>query len=150
MRIKDMGIFPMVAVLLCALLTGCSDPGATVGATVNKAEQVAASYYQALKNKDFAKAAGYFKDTSGKPRAAWRDQLQEYDSKLGELQSYKLVDKEVNTVHSGTLYTLRYNTQYSKFPALETLVLFEGVSGLGGGDGNAVQLESLIVQSKGL
>jgi len=146
MRIKDIGIYPAVAALLCAVLVGCGDPGDTV----NMAEQVAGSYYQALKNKDFEKAAGFFKDTNSKPRAQWHDQLQEYNSKLGELQSYQLVDKVVNTVYSGTLYTLRYKTKYSKFSATETLILFEGVSGFGGGNGNVMQLESLIIQSKGL
>ncbi len=117
---------------------------------MNKAEQVAAGYYQALKNSDYEKAAGSFKDTSGKPRALWHAQLQECNSKLGELQSYRLVDKEVNTAYSGTLYTLRYKTRYAKFSALETLVLFERVSGFGGFSGNVMQLEGLIVQSKGL
>lgn len=146
MRIKDIVSYRAGAVLLCALLVGCSDPGDTV----NMAEQVADGYYQALKNKDFEKAAGFFMDTRAQPRAQWLDELRAYNSKLGELQSYELVDKVVNTVYSGTRYTLRYKTKYSKFPAYETLILFEGVSSFGGSNGNVLRLEGLIIRSKGL
>ena len=146
MRIKDIVSYWAGLALLCVLPVGCSDPGDTV----DMAQQVADGYYQALKNKDFEKAAGYFMDTKAAPRAQWFDELRDYHSKLGELQSYELVGKVVNTVYSGTRYTLRYKTQYSKFPATETLILFDGVSSFGGGNGNVLQLESLIIRSKGL
>ena len=145
MRINDIVRYRAAAALLCLLLVGCSDPGNTV----DMAQQVADGYYQALKNKDFEKAAGYFMNTKAEPRAQWLDELRDYHSKLGDLQSFELVGKVVNTVYSGTRYTLHYKTQYSKFPATETLILFDGVSSFGG-NANVVQLESLIIRSKGL
>ena len=60
MLIKDIASFG--AVLLCALLIGCSDPGDTD----KMAEQVADGYYQALKNKDFEKASQFFMETPGR------------------------------------------------------------------------------------
>ena len=148
MRIKDIASLRGGAGLLCLLLlAACSDPGNTT----KVAQQVADGYYQALKNKDFPKAAGYFMDTKAVPRAQWLDELRDYHDKLGDLQSFKLVGQQVNTVYSGTRYTLHYKTQYSKFPATETLILFDGVSTFGGGKGgNVLQIESLILRSKGL
>jgi major membrane immunogen (membrane-anchored lipoprotein) len=146
MRIKDIVSYRAGVALLCALLMGCSDPGDTV----DRAQQVADGYYQALKNKDFEKAAGYFMNTKVEPRSQWLEQLRDYNNKLGDLQSHELIDKVVSTVYSGTRYTLRYKTKYSKFPANETLILFDGVSTFGGGNGNVLQIESLIIRSKGL
>ena len=147
MQIKDILNYRVGVALLCALLLGCSDPGDTV----DQAQQVADGYYQALKNKDFEKAAGYFMNTKAEPRAQWLEELRGYRSKLGDLQSYKFVNKEVNTVYSGTRYTLRYKATYTKFPAYETLILFDGVSSfVEGGGANHMQIESLIIRSKGL
>ena len=144
MRIKDLASYRAVALLLCAMLWGCSEPPNTSG----MAEQVADNYYQSLKNKDFDKAAAEFADTPGEPRAKWRDQLRDYNSKLGDLQSYQFLGKEVDTVFTGTRYILRYKTQYSKFPATEMLIVFEGVSSYGGENG--MQIQGVIVKSKGL
>ena len=146
MLIKDIASFG--AVLLCALLIGCSDPGDTD----KMAEQVADGYYQALKNKDFEKASQFFMETRVEPRAQWLDEIRENNSKLGDLKSYKLVDKVVNTVYSGTRYTLKYKTEYAKFPAYETLILFDGVStfGAANGGGNKLQIEAMTIRSKGL
>jgi len=144
MRIKDLACYRAGAALLCAMLLGCSEPGNTV----DGAEQLADNYYQALKNKDFDKAAAEFADTPGEPRAAWLDRLREYNSKLGDLQSYQFIDKEVDTVFTGTRYILRYKTQYSKFPATEMLIVFEGVSSYQGENG--MQIQGVVVKSKGL
>jgi len=130
--------------MLCAMLLGCSQPANTV----DMAEQLADDYYQALKNKDFDKAAANFADTPGEPRAKWQEQLRDYNSKLGDLQSYQFIDKEVDTVFTGTRYILRYKTQYSKFPATEMLIVFEGVSSYQ--EGNGMQIQSVVVKSKGL
>jgi hypothetical protein len=130
----------------CAMLAGCSDPGNTMA----HAEQLATGYYQALQNKDFEKAAGFFFDQADAPRQQWLDQIREYNSKLGDLQSYKLMNETVNTVYSGTRYILRYRTQYSKSPAMETLVLFDRVSDLGGNRPMGLGIENLLIKSKGL
>ncbi len=131
--------------LLGLLLLGCSDPGNTVG----MAEQVADAYYQAIKNKDFEGASTLFMDTSAMPRAQWLDQIREYHGKLGDLESHELVSTVASTVYSGTRYTLQYKTKYSKFPASETLILFDGVSTFGDSP-NVLQVEGLVIRSPGL
>jgi len=134
--------------LLCLSLLGCSSDE---GNSTNMAEQVGTGYYQALKNNNFDKAADFFMDTKNKPRAMWLDQIKENHQKLGDLKSFKLVGHVVNTVYSGTRYTLKYRTQYSKADAYETLILFDGVSTFGGGKGgNILLIESMLIRSKGL
>jgi hypothetical protein len=128
------------------MLLGCSDPGNTTG----MAEHMADEYYQAVKNKDFDKAAGLFLDSPGEPRAKWLEQLRDYNAKLGDLQDYKLIDKEVDTVYSGSRYVFRYVTTYSKSPATETLILFDGVSNYAEGSANKMQIQGVVVKSKGL
>ena len=148
MRIKHIVSYRVGAALLCVLLLGCSNPSDTA----NMAEQVADDYYQALKNKDFEKAAGYFMNTRAEPRTYWLDEIRDNDGKLGELQSYKLVNKVVNTVYSGTRYTLRFNNHYAKGITYETLILFDGVSSFGGGDDSGdkrPKIEAMTIRIKG-
>lgn len=146
MRIRHIASPRAGAVLLCILLLGCSEPGDTV----NMAEQVADGYYQALKNNDFEKAAGYFMDARAKPRSYWLDEIREKSGELGALESYKLVSSQVNTVYSGTRYTLRFNNHYAKGTTYETLILFYGVSSFGGDDGGGrPQIEAMTVRVKG-
>ena len=146
MRVRDIVCCRLVVLLLCAWLAGCSDPGNTMG----MAEQLADNFYQAVKSKDFDKAAAYFQDSPSDPRGRWLAELRENNSKLGSLEDYKLVDKEVDTVYSGTRYIFVYQTQYSKYPARETLILFDGVSTFGGGDKNVMAIQGMVVKSKGL
>jgi len=146
MRIKDLANNRAAAVLLCSMLLGCSDPGNTTG----MAEHMADEYYQAVKNKDFDKAAGLFLDSPGAPRAKWLEQLRDYNAKLGDLQDYKLIDKEVDTVYSGSRYVFRYITTYAKSPATETLILFDGVSNYAEGSANKMQIQGVVVKAKGL
>ena len=145
MRIQNIVGYRVVAPLLCALLVGCSNPGNTL----KMANQVADNFYQAVKSQDFEKAAGYFQDSPNDPRGRWRDELRLNHSKLGDLQSYKLVDKEVDTVYSGTRYILVYQTKYSKQPAQETLILFNGVSTFSGDSKNAMEIQGMVVKPQG-
>ena len=146
MQIQDIVSKHVVTTLLCVCLVACSNPGNTV----SKAEEVADNFYQALKNKDFEKAAAYFQDSPSDPRGTWLAELRQYNSKLGTLESYKLVDKEVDTVYSGTRYIFVYQTKYSKYPARETLVLFNGVSTFGGENDNTMEIQGMVVKSQGL
>jgi len=146
MRIKDIVSCRAGAALLCVVLLGCSN---SANDTMNMAEQVADGYYQALKNKDFEKAAGYFMDTRAEPRAYWLDEIRGNSDKLGELKSYKLVNKQVNTVYSGSRYTLRFNNHYDKGITYETLILFDGVATFGENSGeNGPQIEAMRVRVK--
>jgi len=142
MRIQNIVSYRVVAPLLCAWLVGCSNPGNTL----KMANQVADNFYQAVKSKDFEKAAGYFQDSPNDPRGRWLAELRQNNSKLGDLQSYKLVDKEVDTVYSGTRYILVFLTKYSKQPARETLILFNGVSTFSGDSKNAMEIQGMVVK----
>lgn len=124
-----------------SMLSGCSDPGNSMA----HAEQVGAGYYQALQNKDFEKASGFFLDKTDAPQAQWLVEIRDNNAKLGDLRSYKLLDESANTVYSGTRYILRYRTEYSKSRAMETLVLFDRVSGIAG-DSNGLGIENLVIK----
>lgn len=146
MRIQDIVNNWVAAALVCAWLAACSDSGNTLG----MAEQVADNFYRAVKSQDFEKAAAYFQDSPGDPRGKWLEELRANNSKFGILESYKLVDKEVDTVYSGTRYIFVYQTKYSKYPARETLILFDGVATFGGGNKNAMAIQGMVVKSQGL
>lgn len=145
MRIQ-FSVSRLAATLVCVWLAACSDPGNTL----SMAEQQADKFFQAVKNKDFEQAAAYFQDTPNDPRGRWLAELRENNSKLGELESYKLVDKEVDTVYSGTRYILVYRIQYSKHPARQTLILFHGVSTFDGGTDKGMEIQGMVVKSSGL
>lgn len=149
MQIKDLGDFRAVT-LLCALLAGCDVSGGGPGDSMDNAEHVADSYYQALKDKDFEKASGYFMNTGVKPQAAWRDELRDDSNKLGELQSYKLVAKQADSGTTANRYTLQYKTTYSKATAHETLVLFiKSIPFVDKGGPHKMQIDNLVIHPKG-
>lgn len=140
MRIREV-IIRLVIMLLGVWLVACSNPG-TVGMAEHQAEQ----FFQAVKGKEFDKAATYFQDTPNDPRGRWAAQLRENYSNLGDLESYRLVDKEVDTVYSGTRYILVYVAKYTKKPMRETLILFDGVSTFSGKTGKGIQLQGMVVK----
>jgi len=109
-----------------------------------EAKNVVDRFYLALKNKDLEGASNFFKDTVARPASSWFEQLKEVTEKLGDLQSHEIASELTNTVYSGQRYTIKVKTQYTKFHATETLVLFEGVSD------NVIQIEAWIVNSRGL
>lgn len=142
MRIQHIVGYRVVACVLCAWLAGCSDPGNSM--TV--ARQVTDNFFQAVKTKDFEKAASYFQDSPSDPRGRWLAELRENNGKLGDLEAYRLVDKEVDTVYSGTRYIFVFQTRYTKAAAQETLILFDGVSTFGGGNKNTMEIQGLVVK----
>ena len=144
MRIQNIVGYRLVACVLSVWLAGCSDPGNSM--TV--ARQVADNFFQAVKIKDFEKAASYFQDSPSDPRGRWLAELREYNGKLGDLEAYKLVDKEVDTVYSGTRYIFVFQTRYTKSAAQETLILFDGVSTFGGGNKNTMEIQGLVVKPR--
>ena len=58
------------------------------------------------------------------------------------------MDKEVDTVYSGTRYIFVYQTRYTKSAAQETLILFDGVSTFGGGNKNTMEIQGLVVKPR--
>lgn len=90
-------------------------------------ETVASRFYEALKIKDYSTAASLFVDTV--PLEQRAQDLQAQQATLADLQGYEHVDTVVNTVFSGTRYTLKYRIQYSDKVITEQLIMFENVSG---------------------
>ena len=67
------------------------------------------------------------------PRDKWQKFMDKLDEKLGRLDSYELRQTHKvtfrGTSNSGTTTTLIYEVKYAKFPAIETLVVFQPSSG---------------------
>lgn len=125
---------------LALLLAGCQPaPKSSISP-----QQVAESYYQAIKNKDLETAAGFFATTQIQPREFWVDRLQAHREALGDLESFEIRDTNVNTVYSGVRSSIRVNTKYTKHPATETLIVFEDVQG------NPPRVEAVSVVSPGM
>jgi hypothetical protein len=110
------------------------------------AEHQAEQFFQAVKGKEFDKAAAYFQDTPSDPRGRWAAELRENNNNLGDLESYRLVDKEVDTVYSGTRYILVYYAKYAKKPMRETLILFNGVSTFSGENNKDILIQGMVVK----
>ena len=150
MHIKDVrGLWSVM--LLCAMLAGCesSVTGGVAGDSMENAEHVADSYYQALKNKDFDKASTYFLSTGVKPQGAWRDELKDDSNKFGALQSYKLVAKESDSGTTANRYTLQYKTTYSKATAHETLIIFIKSTPFADNSGSKMLIDNLNIHPEG-
>lgn len=110
------------AALVLATLVACSTETPSI-----PPNQLASQFYDAIIHKDFKKAVSYY--GGERPAEAHIQELQELEGKLGDLQSYKLQDSEVNTVFSGTRYILTYRLQYANAKITELLILFQSVRG---------------------
>lgn len=140
MGIKKIWLGWMGLACACLLLvTGCAKTS-----TLEAATRMMDAFFQAVKNNDFDQAGSFFIDSATQSRQQWLDQLREYQGKLGDLQSYALQNKIINTVYSGTRYTLTYKVKYTRHDAVATFIVFEGVSGEG------AHIEVMRVQSAGL
>lgn len=124
MTIKKIWLGGTGIMYVCLLLMS----GCTKTSTLEAALHTMDAFFQAIKSHNFDQAGTYFIDSATQSRQQWVDQLQEYQTKLGDLQSYTLQNKIINTVYSGTRYTLTYKVKYSKQDTVETFILFEGVS----------------------
>ena len=109
-------------ILAIITLMGCSSetPGIPP-------DQLASEFYNAIINRDFKTAVSLY--GGERPAEAHIQELQELESKLGDLQSYKLQDAETNTIYSGTRYILTYRLQYAKTALTENLIMFQSVRG---------------------
>jgi hypothetical protein len=90
-------------------------------------DEVASQFYEAIKNKDFSAAAAFF--TGNVPVEERIQELQEQQNSFGDLVSYELRNKIVNTVFSGTRYIYRYHVKYTKKGITDTLIMFGNVAG---------------------
>ena len=109
-------------ILVIITLAGCDTETPSI-----PPDQLASEFYNAIINKDFKTAVSLY--GGDRPVEAHIQELQDLESKLGDLQSYKLQDTEVNTVFSGTRYILTYRLQYAKMALTENLIMFQSVRG---------------------
>ena len=112
------------SLILIISFTGCS---------VDKsASTLGDNYYKAMQNKDYDMALTYFSSDfyDNISQSDWQQILQNIDTKLGNLESYKLIgwDKSVMSginVRNGTTYILNYEVIYSNETVDEYLTMFQ-------------------------
>jgi hypothetical protein len=115
-------------ILLAGFLSGC---------TLNKsASTLGDNYYEAVQNKDYNTALTYFSSAfySNISQSDWLQTLQNINTKLGDLESYKLNGWNENVIaganaQSGTTYTLQYQVVYANETDNETLTMFQPTGG---------------------
>ncbi len=121
----------LVMVLIVGLTAGCGLPE-----SADAANSLVGGYLEAIRAKDFDKALTYmspeFYEASTRPltESEVKDVLAKLNSKLGDLQEYRLVDANVNVYlgterPSGTYCVLTYEVTYSRESATETFTLFK-------------------------
>lgn len=125
MKVYRCQIFKLVIIsmLLPLLFTGCSLTG-----NKDKAEEIAVSYFNSVKSKDFAKSMTYYSAEFFQVTKEddWKKALENINKKLGDLQSYELQGWNINKQFGkGTYYSLKYKVTYSKYTATEVITLFK-------------------------
>ena len=123
--------FLIALVLLVSTATfGCSSSSDKAAA-----ENITASYFEAIRNKDFDAAISFYSPKYFElvSKDDWLQVLKAVNEKLGDLETYELTSYEfgkvVGTIENGTSCKLQYEVIYSKYPAIETLTLFRSATG---------------------
>lgn len=110
-------------------VVGCA--GASDSGDKNVAVQKANVIYQAIKDKDFKKAAGLFspKFYETTSPARWTAHLEDLHNKFGDLKRYELKKVITNSNYNGVNITLKYKTYYTKHDAFEEMTFATQPSG---------------------
>lgn len=118
--------------LAAVLLTGCG-----ISKAKNEAEPVAQAYFECIKGGDCEAAldlfsAQFYEQT---PRDEWQRMIEKVQEKLGDLQSYELVQWSVFRGSkgglTGTMVQLQYQATYEEHPAQVSVVVHKPVGGSG-------------------
>jgi hypothetical protein len=133
----------LLLILAVGTLAGCSSFDA------GPAEEVGKTFYGALQAHEYERAVALCGDECfGKiDRPGMARFLQNLDDKLGDVQSYEVVNHTVlNTAgtRAGSNFTLRYKVTHSKYASDDTLTLFRPLGS------NTVQVVGYHVNSTGL
>jgi len=110
-----------VAVFVC-LLAACSI-GSPTGEAVQKEAE---AFYQARQQQNVDLALSYY--SKNRLTEEWRTHYEHVISNLGQVESFKQIRMEVNTVLSGRFYIFEYQVKYSLGADVkETLTFFDSV-----------------------
>jgi hypothetical protein len=122
MTLESRGLAAGAVLAVCALLFGCGADGPSD----LEVEQFGAAFFSALQRKDFDRALTFYDKEFFRGRAPeqWKAQLQETQSRLGELTSAELKRKQADIRYSGKFYIHEYRVIYSRGVAWETVTLF--------------------------
>jgi hypothetical protein len=129
MRWADSGRLLIAVVLITTGLAACGTP------RQQDAEVLAHGLFEAIKGKDDERALTFYGDTFFKQgsRQHWREVLEGVNSKLGDLQTYRLekwvVERDFSLSNAGTRYKFQYAVKYARYDAMESLVLFQPLIG---------------------
>ncbi|MDX1251942.1 MAG: hypothetical protein IDH49_06775 [Gammaproteobacteria bacterium] len=108
-------------VLVPFFLTACTDPPKTV--QPGKLDQ---QFYELVKAKDFDQAAMLF--SNEKSPGEWAAYMKENNALLGDLRSYEVKDRVVNTILTGQVYITRYKTKYANGEANEVVTIKDEIN----------------------
>ncbi|MFQ5469049.1 MAG: hypothetical protein ACE5EH_01955 [Gammaproteobacteria bacterium] len=124
-----------VVIMLGWLLTACGTPVEDI-----EAQKIAASYFEAIKSKNFDRAASFYPPEQ---QEKWQAYLTEAHDKLGDLSSYNIHGIEPSTVYSGKRFIMDVATKYGDQIAAEVVILFAHVKT------GKILLESHKISAKG-
>jgi hypothetical protein len=122
--------FVLAAIAIVPVLAGCG-----FSKKKQAAEQVAATYFEAMKKPDFDAAIANFSPTffEKTPKEKWLGTLEAIHARFGCLQSYEQTGFKVNKGKSelgeGYFVELTFRTNYEKGSASEIIRCFESSSG---------------------
>jgi len=104
------------------MLAACSI-GSPTGEVVEKEVE---GFYKARQEQNVDLVLGYFSNT--RSAEEWRSHVEHVTSSLGQVESFRKIRLEVNTVLSGRFYIFDYQVKYtSGKDALETITFFDTV-----------------------
>lgn len=105
-----------------AALSGCGSDGPSEAAV----EQFGRGFFSALQSREFDRALTFYDDEFFKTRSReqWKSQLQDMQTRLGDLQAAELKRKQADLRYSGKFYIFEYRVTYAREVAWETVTLF--------------------------
>ena len=124
-----MSLRKMVLVVLLLVLSGCG-----ISSSKDDAAEVMTRYFAAIEARDYPAAMAYYAETFFKEtsRDTWEAQLQRYNRRLGNLESFEAVNWNVKKnvgANAGTYVQVIYKTRYARHPAVEKFILKKAAAG---------------------
>lgn len=117
-------------IILIAVLVGVT-LGCTQEASEEQVTPMVEEYFAAMQAKDFDKLLTFYHDDffNAHPAPEWVDYLKHVRATLGEIESLKLKQSQVNTVLTGRRFIYEYSVKYEQGFAKETVMFFQDIGG---------------------
>ena len=113
-------------VVLVAVTLGC-----TQEASEEQVTPMVEEYFATMKAKDFDKLLTFYHEDffNAHPAGEWVEYLKDVRATLGEIESLKLKQSQVNTVLTGRRFIYEYSVKYEKGFAKEMVMFFQDIGG---------------------